>query len=76
MRVIKTSEEIRESLGLSQSKFAGMIGSTLRTYQGRFDGSQPKWNLNELIAIAELNNGEVKVDSKGKTYEITIKEID
>lgn len=72
---IKNTEEIRRDLGISQVDFCNMIGTSLRTYHGRFDGTQPEWKLNELIEIAKHNDGEVRVDLKDGSYEVTIREI-
>lgn len=72
---MKRPEEIRNDLGLSQTKFAKAIGSSLRTYQGRFDGSQPKWLFAEVIEIAKFNHNEVKIKLGDVEYEVNIKEI-
>ena len=73
---MKDIEEIRKDNGYSQIVFADLIGSTFRTYQGRLQGVQPKWTLNEIIKASEMNNGEVKVPTINGTYEITIKKVD
>lgn len=56
-------EEIRKKHGYNQTEWARLIGSTLRTYQGRLDGSQPTWKLDEIIKAAEYNDGEIVIDN-------------
>jgi hypothetical protein len=34
------------------------------------------WLLDEVIAAAEMNGGQIIIESKGKTYRIAIKETD
>ena len=72
---MKTPEEIRIELGMSQAAFVDEIKMSRRTYIGRFDGSQPKWLLTDIINIARLNKGEVRIDTDEGCYEIKIKEI-
>ena len=72
---VKTIEEIRNELGMSVVKFCEAIGMSKRTYLGRFDGSQPKWLLKDIVDISKLNKGEVRVNLDDKVYDIKVKEI-
>ena len=72
---MKAIEEIRKEHGLSQTQFAIAIGSTLRTYQGRLDGTQPKWLLSEVISASEMNNGKVAIPIGDELFEITVKKV-
>lgn len=73
---MKTVEEIRKELGISKADFSKLINMSLRTYYGRFDGSQPDWLLKEVVEISKLNKGNVRFQLNDKTYDISIKEID
>lgn len=72
---MKTIREIQNETGLSDEKFSKLVGMSRRTYIGRFDGSQPKWLLTDIIEIANQNKGNVRVSVNDKTYDISVKEI-
>lgn len=72
----KTIEDIRKDTGMNISDFAQAIGLSKRTYLYRKTGEQPMWLLDEVIAAAEMNGGQIIIESNGKTYRIAIKETD
>ena len=65
-------EEIRAKTGMNQTEFAKAIGSSFRTYLGRLSGSQPNWQLSEIIKAAEFNDGEVVVHTSDGDYFIKV----
>ena len=71
----KTIEEIRKDLGMTIPDFANAIGLSKRTYIYRKTGEQ-MWMLDEVVSAAEMNGGQIIMESKGKTYRINIKETD
>lgn len=70
---MKTIEEIRAGLGMSQKAFAEAIGLSLRAYCYRITGER-EWTSRELIAIAKMNNGEVRIVTEEGTFDISIHE--
>ena len=73
---MKTVEEIRKQVGMTQKEFAETIGTSFRTYQGRLAGSQPKWLLSEVIKASQMNDGEVLLETEDGIVEIRIKVIE
>ena len=67
---MKTIQEIRKDSGLSAKNFCEKIGMSKTTFLGRFNETQPKWLLTDIVAIANENKGEVRVSSNNKTYDI------
>lgn len=74
--VYKTIEEIRKDIGMTIPDFAQAIGLSKRSYIYRKSGEQPMWLLDEVIAAAKMNGGQIIIESKGKPYRINIKETD
>lgn len=72
----KEIEEIRRDSGMTQSEFARYIGTARRTYLNRITGERPRWYFEELIKVAELNEGEVIVSTDGTKYRIKIETVD
>ena len=70
---MKTTEEIRKDLGMTQERFAAEIGLSIRGYQNKISGKR-EWRLCELIEASRLNNGHVRIEEGGDVYDITIKE--
>lgn len=72
----KEIEEIRRDSGMTQLEFAKYVGTARRTYINRISGERPRWFFEELVKIAELNEGEVIVNTDGKQYRVKIETID
>lgn len=72
----KTIEEVRKAAGYNQTDWAQLIGSTFRTYLARLQGTQPKWQLSEIIKATEYTkDGKVRINILGATYDITVKKV-
>lgn len=71
----KTIEDIRKSMNINQTQFAEKIGTTFRTYQGRLNGSQPKWLLDEVITAALFNEGQILISTAKGDYVIDISKV-
>lgn len=69
-------EEIRKQSGMSQVEFAKYLGTARRTYLNRLNGDHPRWFLEEIVKIAELNEGEVIAVADGKRYAIKVEPVD
>jgi transcriptional regulator with XRE-family HTH domain len=70
--IYKTMEEIRKAAGMNQTDFANALGISRRTYAFRLIGDQP-WLLHEVVKAAELNEGEVAIETEGRVLNISIK---
>ena len=73
---MKTVEESRKEVGMTQKEFAESIGTSFRTYLGRLAGSQPEWKLSEVIKASQMNEGEVLLQTEEGIFEINVKMID
>lgn len=69
----KTPEEIRQDHKLTVNKFLELIGMKKRTYYDR--PRIPKWTLQEMAKIGELNNGEIRLADGDVEYDIKIKRV-
>lgn len=60
---------------MNQPDFADAIGISKRTYNYRITGQQPDWTFGEVVKASKFNRGQVTVSLEGKTYQVTIKEV-
>lgn len=70
-----TPEEIRKSLGLSQTDFAELLGLKLRTYTYRLKGSFPFLST-ELLTMSKLGNCDVEIKIGDETYTVKLNKIE
>lgn len=69
---VKTSEEIRDTLDVTQHEFARMIGLARRTYIARIVQEQD-WKFKDLVYLTSLNDGKVKIKNGNEFYIVSIK---
>lgn len=69
---IKSSEQIRIALGVTQKEFAQMLGLARRTYNARIAQEQD-WKLQDLINLTSLNDGCAMIKSGQDYYVVNIK---
>lgn len=72
--MFKSPEEIRAGEGLNQSDMARKLGLSPRSYQYRIT-DELQWTVKDLVRLAEFNDGELLIDTAGKRYQISIKEV-
>lgn len=60
---------------MTQKNFAQAIGSSVRTYQARLFGSQPKWQIAEIIKASQLNHGEIRIEIDDGIYDLKVKKV-
>lgn len=63
-----------EQLNITQQDLADYLGIAKRSLNYRLTGDQ-KWNINEIIKIAELSNDEIAIKSGVDTYSIKISKL-
>ena len=70
---MRTVEEIRKTLTMSQAQFADQLNMSKRSYTNKLNGTT-EWTLSELRDIAAYNEGEIRVNIGDDIFDITIKE--
>lgn len=67
-------KKVCEQLNLTQKQLADELGISKRSLIYRLDGEQ-KWNIQEIIKIAEMCNDEIAIESGINTYSIKINRL-
>lgn len=74
--MFKTIEDIRKEQNMTKVQLAQFIGLSVRALERRKERENPpNWWLDEIVKIANLNDGKVIVDTHEGKYKIQIKKV-